>query len=137
MHRPTQLLREAPKLGSVTSVRPGVQASSPSVLLNYIVNVVMHVSCLRCPKITRLLPFFLGLIHVGCAECPKRNVCSPRALWGLLFPLILCLFCSFSKGSFLSARGRIPETLQTNRTAQKPATNGSGTSIILIISARY
>lgn len=49
----------------------------------------------------------------------------------------LCVFCSFSKASFLSAKGRTPETSQINRIVQKQATNGSGTSIILIISARY
>lgn len=50
---------------------------------------------------------------------------------------LLCVFCSFSKASFLSVRGRTPETSQINRIVQKQATNGSGTSIILIISARY
>lgn len=50
---------------------------------------------------------------------------------------LLCMFCSFSKASFLSARGRTPETSPINQIVQKPATNGSGTSTTLITSGRY
>lgn len=76
-----------------------------------------------------------GLCRIPHEKCPSsaEKSCGPSHYLSSL----LYVFCSFSKASFLSARGRTPETSQINRIVQKQATNGSGTSIILIISARY
>lgn len=76
-----------------------------------------------------------GLCQIPQEKCPSsaEKSSGPNPYLSSLF----CVFCSFSKASFLSARGRTPETSQINRIVQKQATNGSGTSIILIISARY
>lgn len=85
--------------------------------------------------VSRNFPGRRGLRRIPREKCPSsaEKSCGPNPYLSSL----LCMFCSFSKASFLSARGRTPETSQINRIVQKQATNGSGTSIILIISARY